>query len=861
MRKTLRVIGATLAVLLTAAIAVPTLCADQVGDFAKKLLNDNVKDATVDIGGFGLSIFSSFPSLTAGLEDVSIVGKGRFEGDTLLHLGRLYADLDLMKAIGGEIQVNAVRVNDVLVQGIVTADSIANWDIFAMAADSAAVEEAPADTTASELHLNINEVSLNNIRLAYIDSTASISASVDGINAAMSGAMNGNVMDMDLTLGIDAIGATVGGVKLLSDATLDFNAKAKADLDSMKFEFDKNRLTFAGLPLAFDGWVQMVDSTTFGMDIRLAALETAFQTVIDLIPESALKSVEGLQTKGSFALYAKAKGIYRDMDNLPEFVAALKVNDGYIKYPDLPKDLSAINVSVLAKNPGGSADLTTVAVDTFHFALGGNPFDLTANVSTPISNLTFDAQMLGKLDLGSLAQALPLDSMEIAGHMDADLKVAGDMASLDNGQYDKISAMGHVGLKSFKFEGTALPQGLNVPEALLTFSPKSVNLNPLSVIIGKSDISMTGIVEDYLPYVMRGSTVTGAVTVNSKLLDCNELLSLAGEPAPAPAEESEEIAPAASQPTAAEPIKLPKNINFKFSTDIEQLLYDKLTLSNINGRIALADGVADLSNLSTDICDGKLVLNGKFQTPEKANAKVDMKMDFVDVNINKLTGSFSVVDSVLPIAHNAHGVVGIGLNIAAEMDETLSLVMKSVNGNGSFASKDIQLKDSDFQKKLSALMKKDKYNDIRLKNCKTAFTIENGNVIVTPFDVDVFGHASTFGGRQGLDQTMDYALKMPVDRSEITELLSKAGVSLGSTFASGGPLPVSVTIGGSLTKPEVKLDLKEATAIVAKEAAAKAKDKASSAIDKAVDNIKDEKAKEAVSNARDALNNIFKKKK
>ena len=41
---------------------------------------------------------------------------------------------------------------------------------------------------------------------------------------------------------------------------------------------------------------------------------------------------------------------------------------------------------------------------------------------------------------------------------------------------------------------------------------------------------------------------------------------------------------------------------------------------------------------------------------------------------------------------------------------------------------------------------------------------------------------------------------------------------------------------------------------------AKVEDKATEAVDKAIDNIKDEKTKEAVTKAKDALNNLFKKK-
>lgn len=851
------VLGGLLALVVLALIIVPAFFSDEVEAFAKNIANEYVKDAKVDFGDFSLSIFSSFPSLRAGIEQVNVIGQGRFEGDTLLHVGRLYADIDVLKAIGGDISVNAVALDDVLAQGIVTADSLANWDIVNLAADTTVVAEA--DTAASApLKLSLESVELTNVRLAYSDSTSGTVASVDGLNVALSGEMNGNVMAVKLSMVIDAINAGLGGVRYVRDASLNFNADAVADLDSMKFAFDENRLDFNGLPLAFDGWVQLRDSGAIALDMRLAALETSFQTVLDLVPEEILKSVEGLKTSGSFQLYAAAKGEFKDMDNIPALDAALKINDGYVKYPQLPESLSDINVSVLVRNPGGSADLTTVAVDAFHFALAGNPFDILANVRTPISNPDFDASMVGKIDLGSLKKALPLDSIEIAGLVNADLKVAADMRNIEKQAYEKVKADGQVGLKNFIFKGEALPQGLHVTEALLAFSPKAVNLDPLDVQIGKSDISLKGNVENYLPYVLKGDVLCGSVSLTSKLLDCNELLAMTSSTASADTVAAE-AKPVADTAAVAEPIVLPENLNLRFNTDIDKLIYDKLELDNINGRVALAGGVADLSNLSTDMCDGKLVLNGKFQTPKGKNSKADFKVDLKNVNINKLTGSFSVVDSLLPIARSAYGTVTIGLDITTELDAALSPVLKSVNGKGNFASADIQLKDSEFQQNLSSLLNNDKYNDLRIKDCKVNYTIENGDIVVEPFSFNVFGRKATFGGRQGLDQNMDYSLNMTVARSEIAGLIGKMGGSANS-FSQGDDLPVGVKIAGVLTKPRLKLDLSEATKTLTGEAAEKATEKATEALDKAVENIKDEKVRDAVDKAKGALGGLFKKK-
>ena len=861
MGKILKIFGAILVVAILAVIAIPTLFSDKVEKFAKDMANQYINDAEVDFSNFSLSIISSFPNLQAGVDGITVVGKNKFAGDTLLHVGKLRADLDVMSAISGDIVVNSVLLDDVLAQGIVLADSSANWDIVNIASDSNATEEA--DTAASApLKLKLDKVQISNARLAYVDSTANISASVDGLNLNLKGDMNGNVYDLVLDLLIDGVSAKLDGISYLKNAGVDFDAKIKADLDSMKFSFDENTLSFAGLPLAFDGWVALKDSST-ALDLKLAALQTDFKTIIDLVPDYIMKDVAGLQTTGSFQFYAKANGEFVDMDHIPAVDALLRINDGYVKYPDLPKSLDNINVSLSVANPGGSADLTTVNVDTLHFALGGNPFDVTAHVVKPISNLTFDLGAIGKINLGSLKDALPLDSIEINGVVDANLKVASNLDDINAERYEKVQATGTLGLTDFKFKGSALPDGLDISKALLAFSPKALNLNPLDVKIGKSDISLTGNVEDYLSYVLSDGTIKGNATLRSSLLDCNELLAMTASDNSAVAEADSSAQTVSSSEST--PLELPTNIDFKFNTDIKKLVYDRLELSDISGNVTLKDGVANLSNLKMTACDGTMALNGKFQTPKGKNSKVDMNIDLSNIDVNKLTGSFSIIDSLLPIAHSAYGRVNVGLDIVAELDQELSPVLSSINGNGSFGSSAIELKGSEFQQKLSTLLSNDKYNDINIKDCRIKYTIENGSVVVNPFNLNIFNKVATFSGKQGLDQSMDYLLSLPIARQDVLDLVGKMGVSLGSSAAEGSDLPIGVAIKGVLTKPELKLDLSEATQAIKDEATAKAKEAVSDAASKAIDQLSEkvsdnEKVQDAVNSIKSGLGGLLNKK-
>src|SRR5690606_22840585 len=112
-------------------------------------------------------------------------------------------------------------------------------------------------------------------------------------------------------------------------ATIDLNANIGADLDNMVFTFEDNELIFSGVPLFMEGTLAMLEEG-YDMDLRLAASETEFKTLLALVPEQYLKDVEGLQTEGSMTLEGTAKGVYVDEDHLPAFSFLLQVMDGRI---------------------------------------------------------------------------------------------------------------------------------------------------------------------------------------------------------------------------------------------------------------------------------------------------------------------------------------------------------------------------------------------------------------------------------------------------------------------------------------------------------------------------------------------------
>ena len=121
-RRILIGVGAGFALLLLLLVLVPVLFAGKISDRVKVELNRTLL-AKVDWSSAGLGFFHDFPNLTLTLDDFSILGIGKFQGDTLAAIPRFRIVVDLASAIRAGLGMRRVglQLRRVLVVALVHA--------------------------------------------------------------------------------------------------------------------------------------------------------------------------------------------------------------------------------------------------------------------------------------------------------------------------------------------------------------------------------------------------------------------------------------------------------------------------------------------------------------------------------------------------------------------------------------------------------------------------------------------------------------------------------------------------------------------------------------------------------------------
>ena len=839
MKKLLKVVAAIIVAIMLVLVAVPYLFKDKIEEIIKQEGN-KMLNAEFDFGNLDISLFRNFPLASLTLEDFYLKGVGQFESDTLVAANEVTAAVNVMSLFGDEgFDIQKVLLDGVSVKAIVMPDSSVNWDVMKMTEEG--VEEVETDTAAA-FRIKLQELTVSNLNVVYDDRLAGMYANIANLNAKCSGDFGSARTLVQLTTSIEALTFSMEGVPFLNKAHISLNTNVDADLENSRFTIKENTFQLNEIKTAIDGWVALTQNGV-DMAISMASNEIGFKDVLSLVPAIYSKDFEGLKTDGVASIKAFAMGSLVGDSVVPEFGVDLRVRDAMFQYPMLPAGVNDINIGVCVTNPGGSLDNTVVEVGKFAFVMAGNPFNVTATLKTPISDMQFNVAAKGKLDLGKIKDIYPLEEMALNGVVDADMSVSGKMSNIDKGDYDKVKASGSVRLNGMTLAMKDMPN-IDIKNSVLTFTPRYLQLSETTVNIGENDITLDSKFENYMGFALKGTTLKGSLNVKSNKLNLNDFMTTDSS-----AVVTAETQAAAADTAAMGVIRVPENIDFAMNVNFAQVLFGKMSFNKLNGKLIVNNGKVDMKNLSLNTMGGEIVVNGFYNAPADVQPEFNASFKMSDIVFAQAYKELDMVQKLAPVFGGITGSFSGNMSINTKLDDTMSPVVQTMTGSGSLSTKEVSMDSVKVIQMVADILQKPSLKNTRVKDMKVEFTVSNGRVHTKPFDIKLGEYKMNLSGSTGLDQTIDYTGKI-----EIPQSMGKVA-KLGT---------VDMSIGGTFTSPKVSIDLESMARNAAKNAAEDAVSKLLG-IDKDSSESGDSTAtsgsgkKDAVKNALDKAKNLFKK--
>lgn len=803
-KKTLKITAFSVAIIVGGIWGSSFLFRGTIKEKIQQAINENLQ-ATVQFSDVSLSFFRSFPNVTVTTSDVVVKNRFPFEGDTLFSARniQLTASLkDLFKSSDEPYHLLGFRLEDAKVFVHFDKQGNTNYDIFTSTAqDSQSSSESSASPS-----LDIKSYQIENLNFTFKDDSNGITMILDSLYH--SGKGDFAIEELDLKTSSKALLTfSKGNMSYLKKVPVEWEAVLGINLKTQTYTFKNNVAKIRKLPLVFEGSLQLKDEAQL-YDIAFQTPTSSFDNFLALIPSTYLKTIEGIQTHGTFSVDGKIKGRLTDT-TIPTVDVRISSEEASLKYPALPKSIENIAIDAEILNTSGRVQDTHVELRRLGFQIDSDKFEANARITDLTTNPQVSAKVMGKLNLEHLSQAYPVSfDKQMSGVLDLDISTSFDMQTIEKSQYQKIKSEGIMSLSDFAYQGQELPHRFEIRTAQLKFDPQRVEVSDFQAYTGKTDLTFSGEIQDFYGFVFANEKLKGNFQFHSQHFEVNDFLTASD----APKEPAKKTDKADSKQTETS-TKIPSFLDCVFSATAQEAVYDKFQLRNVSGELAVKDQMLDLKHFDFQLFGGKVSVEGQVST-QKETPHFNLSMNMDKLNIAQSFSQIQMLEKMAPIAGAVTGNFNSDIRFSGDLGANFMPELKTLSGSlfGSLSEAKIEKNASPLVSALVSQFDGWDISQIDLNAVKANLSFEAGKVSFKPFHLKVADMDVAVSGSHSFENVMDYQLsfQLPVKYlgKEVNALVSKLSPEQQKILRY---VPLTATVKGEFKKPKVSTDMTQVT--------------------------------------------------
>lgn len=817
MKKTLKIIGAVLVILILILVAAPFIFKGSLEKMLKRTINENL-NATVAWEDLDLTLLSSFPDASLRVNNFSVINKAPFEGDTLASGRALNLEMGIMQLFRSKnIKVDAVKLEDALINIKIDSLENANYDI-------AVKDNAPAVTTGEEaqdgFRFDLKKYEIIDSRINYYDALSKIYLRLTEVQHQGSGDLSQEISNLDTHT--EALASfKMDESEYLTKNRISLDAVFKLDLKNQKYTFLDNEAKINELPLTFEGFVKLNEDNN-EVDLTFKTPSSDFKNFLAVIPEAYVKQINNVKTTGNFSVHGMLKGIV-DSTHIPKMDIKVTSENASFKYPDLPKTVENITINAQLKNETGFLKDTYLKIPKLTFKIDGEPFLMNGAITNMTENPLINMEMQGTLNLANIEKVLPVEmDQNLSGIFKADVLANFDMESVEKEQYQKIDVRGIASLTGFNYDA-GFKNKLQISNVRLKLQPGEFTLKELDATTGQTDIKASGNIKNLISFLMGKQDLKGRFNIKSNTFNVNDFMASENS---APEKNSEKNTSTSQNKSTAEAIKIPDFLDVTLDFNANRLLYDSVELKNAKGVASIQNETISISNFSSEIFGGRIALSGNVST-QTETPTFAMNLDLSKIDIDESFNKLEMFQFLVPIAKALQGSLNTKFELNGQLTQDLSPKLSTLAGTA-LAQVITAEVDPQAAPLLAALGNKVSFlnlDKLSLRDVTTNLTFNNGKIQVKPFHFDVKGIDIAVAGTHGLDQSIDYNLTMKVPAKYLGSDINKLLQKLDPKEIEGMDVSLPIGVKGTFSSPQVSLNAENAINELTRKLLDKQKDK------------------------------------
>lgn len=565
--------------------------------------------------------------------------------------------------------------------------------------------------------------------------------------------------------------------ELLKDPIITLHTESTVDLDALAKTF----------PLQESVTIRGKLDAGLNLKCRLSSLKKQDIGRIKLAGKLALKDFELKDTAKDFDFLGNADLIFSDSETLQ---AELEIREMVLNSKRLSSEIDRMKAKVTSTNPQDTTQIVTLLCE-----LEMNK--LRANMGDSLKIYSGKTTASGKLAPGEQNPTMPMIGLSMrtdslffsANETKLALGVAGIKAKAEKKNDSLWVPRGIIGFDRLLVRTPQFGLPVRMRKTAVTIDGPKITLKNASLRVGRSNLVATGDVMGLYRAMTKNEILKAHLTVSSDMIDCNQLINSLSF-------SEDSVSVTAVDTTSSAEMKLfvlPGNIDFELQTDLKKVVFEKMEFEDVRGNVDLKNRTLHLRNLDMRALDADMKAVMVYRADSVRGGYTGFDFKIKDINVAKLVDFIPSMDTIVPMLRSFKGRVQFDVAAEARLDSTMNIRIPTLRSAMHIKGDSLVLMDGETFAEISKmLMFKNKKKNV-FDSISVNVVVNDGSVLVYPFQVSIDRYRAAIGGEQGLDMNFNYhisILKSP--------LPFKAGVNI-----SGNPDKMKIRVGKAKYKDDV----------------------------------------------------------
>lgn len=751
-------LGVSVAGLLLISIIFASLFQDQIGNKLIAELNKQLK-SELSVGSFDLSLISSFPNVSATLEDVFLEDAFR---ESLLEAKEVSFKMGLFSLFGSTIKVKSVVVEDGALNIHIDRKGITNYDILTESEDS---------TQTEEVGVQLNEARLKDIELIYSDDKTKQYIRTDVKNLAVEGAFTDEKFQLESSAELVSHFVETNRTRYLPGTKIGYDAKIYANMKTGVYDFERVEMVVGDNNFKVDGFVETLEDLT-DVDLIFTSDNANLESVLRMLPEKYLNDFKHFRSKGKFHFEASINGQFGPKD-FPAIDVSFGLKNGSITSPRLEQSLKDVTFTALFSNGQNHNNKTsTLEIPSFKGYFNRELIELSLK-TTNFDDPRVDFQIDGVVPLASVHG---LFNSPIVTNGSGEIEVKNfslkgrykDM--LSNSRVGRVDMSGEI-----EFDDAALV--VNDEEILFdrgsfTFKDNLLAMENIKIDGAGSEVQLGGTFHNLLPVIFADEKNSNRAELrfqaelNSPMLDLERIVKLTGSGV----EEGDVKKTVYDSLQVANTQKRERITNlFKgtFKANIAQFTYDEIKGQDFKGNLEFDNNEMTIEGKVQGM-DGNFDVDGTLYFEDKPFLKARLVAEEVDIK-EFFRQSKNFGQDVLQSKH-LRGDMNAKLAINAYWDREGNFLMDQLNVLGAIGIHDGELKNFKMLDQFSSYVKLPDLRNINFVNLENWLEVKNRTVYIPTMFVQSNALNLTINGEHSFENEINYNFRVNAGQVIMTKL-------------------------------------------------------------------------------------------